>query len=170
MKKLLALSLVVALVLFTASANANTTIDQMTTGPGSLTGAEELPFLYSGTTTSFKTTSQQIANLAPGSQSLPFVSPSGLTCDGLVIAAGVVTTAGSPTVTLAPSAATSYPITFAGAAAGDTIVISNPAPHDSPHSQMAPNICAKMGWAASIWANRSMSGSRRKSVMFGMSS
>ena len=43
-------------------------------------------------------------------------------------------------------------------------------PHDSPHSQMAPNICAKRGWAASIWANRSMSGSRRKSVMFGMSS
>jgi hypothetical protein len=42
--------------------------------------------------------------------------------------------------------------------------------HDSPHSQMAPNICAKRGWAASIWANRSMSGSRRKSVMFGMSS
>ena len=40
----------------------------------------------------------------------------------------------------------------------------------SPHSQMAPNICAKRGWAASIWANRSMSGSRRKSVMFGMSS
>ena len=44
------------------------------------------------------------------------------------------------------------------------------ASHDSPHSQMAPNICAKRGWAASIWANRSMSGSRRKSVMFGMSS
>ena len=43
-------------------------------------------------------------------------------------------------------------------------------PHDSPHSQMAPNICAKRGWAASISANRSMSGSRRKSVMFGMSS
>lgn len=43
-------------------------------------------------------------------------------------------------------------------------------PHDFPHSQMAPNICAKRGWAASIWANRSMSGSRRKSVMFGMSS
>ncbi len=43
-------------------------------------------------------------------------------------------------------------------------------PHDSPHSQMAPNICAKRGWAASIWANRLMSGSRRKSVMFGMSS
>jgi hypothetical protein len=42
--------------------------------------------------------------------------------------------------------------------------------HDSPHSQMAPNICAKRGWAASIWANRLMSGSRRKSVMFGMSS
>ena len=41
---------------------------------------------------------------------------------------------------------------------------------DFPHSQMAPNICAKRGWAASIWANRSMSGSRRKSVMFGMSS
>ena len=41
---------------------------------------------------------------------------------------------------------------------------------DSPHSQMAPNICAKRGWAVSIWANRSMSGSRRKSVMFGMSS
>src|ERR1700733_5240768 len=36
-------------------------------------------------------------------------------------------------------------------------------PHDSPHSQMAPNICAKRGWAASIWANRLMSGSRRKS-------
>ena len=33
--------------------------------------------------------------------------------------------------------------------------------HDSPHSQMAPNICAKRGWAASIWANRLMSGSRR---------
>jgi hypothetical protein len=43
-------------------------------------------------------------------------------------------------------------------------------PHDSPHSQMAPNICGKRGWAASIWANRSMSGSKRKSVMFGMSS
>ena len=43
-------------------------------------------------------------------------------------------------------------------------------PHDFPHSQMAPNICAKRGWAASIWANRLMSGSRRKSVMFGMSS
>jgi dihydrolipoamide dehydrogenase len=43
-------------------------------------------------------------------------------------------------------------------------------PHDSPHSQMAPNICAKRGWAASIWANRLMSGCRRKSVMFGMSS
>ena len=43
-------------------------------------------------------------------------------------------------------------------------------PHDSPHSQMAPNMCAKRGWAASIWANRLMSGSRRKSVMFGMSS
>ena len=41
---------------------------------------------------------------------------------------------------------------------------------DSPHSQMAPNICAKRGWAASIWANRLMSGSRRKSVMFGMGS
>jgi hypothetical protein len=43
-------------------------------------------------------------------------------------------------------------------------------PHDSPHSQMAPNICANRGWAASIWVNRLMSGSRRKSVMFGMSS
>ena len=42
--------------------------------------------------------------------------------------------------------------------------------HHSPHSQMAPNICAKRGWAASIWANRLMSGNRRKSVMFGMSS
>ena len=43
-------------------------------------------------------------------------------------------------------------------------------PHDSPHSQMAPNMCANRGWAASIWVNRLMSGSRRKSVMFGMSS
>ena len=43
-------------------------------------------------------------------------------------------------------------------------------PHDSPHFQMAPNMCAKRGWAASIWANRLMSGCRRKSVMFGMSS
>ena len=42
--------------------------------------------------------------------------------------------------------------------------------HDSPHSQMAPNICAKRGCAASIWANRLIRGSRRKSVMFGMSS
>ena len=42
--------------------------------------------------------------------------------------------------------------------------------HDSPHFQMAPNMCAKRGWAASIWANRLMSGCRRKSVMFGMSS
>ena len=25
--------------------------------------------------------------------------------------------------------------------------------------EMAPNICTKRGWAASIWANRSMSGS-----------
>ena len=41
---------------------------------------------------------------------------------------------------------------------------------DSPHSQMAPNICAKRGCAASIWANRLIRGSRRKSVMFGMSS
>ena len=40
----------------------------------------------------------------------------------------------------------------------------------SPHSQMAPNMCANRGWAASIWVNRLMSGSRRKSVMFGMSS
>ncbi len=43
-------------------------------------------------------------------------------------------------------------------------------PHDSPHSQTAPNICAKRGWAASIWANSLIKGSRRKSVMFGMSS
>ena len=43
-------------------------------------------------------------------------------------------------------------------------------PHDSPHSQMAPNMCAKRGWAASIWTNRLMSGGRRKSVVFGMSS
>ena len=40
----------------------------------------------------------------------------------------------------------------------------------TPHSQMAPNMCANRGWAASIWVNRLMSGSRRKSVMFGMSS
>ena len=32
------------------------------------------------------------------------------------------------------------------------------------------DMCANRGWAASIWVNRLMSGSRRKSVMFGMSS
>ena len=40
--------------------------------------------------------------------------------------------------------------------------------HDSPHSQMAPNMCANRGWAASIRGRTApMSGSRRKSVMFG---
>jgi hypothetical protein len=41
---------------------------------------------------------------------------------------------------------------------------------NSPHSQTAPNICAKRGWAASIWANCRISGSSRKSDMLGMSS
>jgi hypothetical protein len=55
--------------------------------------------------------------------------------------------------------------------AGPPLFLSCPSrSHDSPHSQMAPNMCANRGWAASIWVNRLMSGSRRKSVMFGMSS
>jgi hypothetical protein len=29
-------------------------------------------------------------------------------------------------------------------------------PQDSPHFLTAPNICAKIGWAASICANRSI--------------
>ena len=38
------------------------------------------------------------------------------------------------------------------------------------HSQMAPNIRAKRGWAASIWANFSIKGSSRISGMVGMRS
>src|ERR1700733_15224852 len=35
-------------------------------------------------------------------------------------------------------------------------VLSSAPSHDSPHSQMAPNMCATRGWAASIWVNRLM--------------
>jgi hypothetical protein len=120
MKKLL---LTAALIALSFSAHATTTIDQMTTGPGNLLGTEELPFLYPGNTTSFKTTASQIANLE--SANLPWFSLTGLNCDAISMQSSVVTTAGSPNVTL--SSTTTSPIFFTGAKPGDTIVLSWPA-------------------------------------------
>ena len=115
--------LAAALIAFALPAHASTTIDQMTTGPGNLIGTEELPFLYPGNTTSFKTTASQIANLE--SANLPWFSFTGLNCDAISMQSSVVTTAGSPNVTL--SSTTTSPIFFTGAKQGDTIVLSWPA-------------------------------------------
>src|ERR1700722_20674123 len=114
MKKLL---LAAALIALSFSAHASTTIDQMTTGPSNLIGTEELPFLYPGNTTSFKTTAQQIANLE--AVNLPWFSFTGLNCDAISMQSSVVTTAGSPNVSL--SSTTTSPIFFTGAKSGDTI-------------------------------------------------
>jgi hypothetical protein len=119
MKKLL---LTAALIALSVSAHASTTIDQMTTGSSNLIGTEELPFLYPGNTTSFKTTAQQIANLE--AVNLPWFSFTGLDCDAISMQSSVVTTAGSPNVTL--SSTTTSPLSFTGVKAGDTITISWP--------------------------------------------
>lgn len=116
-----------AALLMSFGAQASTTIEQMTTGPGTLTGNEQLPFLYSGNTTSFKTTAQKIANLASSISTPSFnVAAYGAVCDGAIVASGISVTAGSPTLAVTQTASLDYPnFQFTAALIGATVVVNN---------------------------------------------
>ena len=156
MKKLL---IACALIAIPFLAQATTNIDQMTTGPGTLTGNEELPFLYSGTTTSYKTTAQQIANLGSAS-SLPFVTIPGLVCDGSIIPLGAQTASSSQNISLVGG--TQYPTTFSPAAAGDTIVLANPGQSNNstnPTTILSSTLLSATSTAATMAANATFTSS-----------
>ena len=121
MKKL---GFLLALLLIAPSAFATTSISEMTTG-SALVGTEQFPFVIPGNTGNFKGSSTQLATFV--NKSLPVVEVPGIQCDGALVPMGVLTTSGSPTVTLQGivGSTLTYPQTFAPAAAGDTIVLSD---------------------------------------------
>lgn len=152
MRRLFSLLVFLALLFSMTHAEANTpytTFCDSAPAAGSLTGSEPACIIAGGVTK--QTTTQAIANLAPGGSGTPggnqyqvqahgpsntfiglndwfAVDAYGAKCDATIIYQGVHTTNGSPNITVPAASADGYAgYTFTAADVGKIVTISNPA-------------------------------------------